>query len=227
VADGPHVHLVFDRFEGFETTSDVEKARRATMVIAAVFNAAEFRCRVLSFDASQPVDQTNRGINCLLDASRRSQDGSLKGFFWGTEPGSSRSVEDYGDPMTNRDVYAAIMKAAEPQHPGEPDGLMHLSTGIRSSLWHPGSIGVTDDSGVTRTNSNTFRTMSLTELVGHWSHEYSHVLRFKHEPGHSAGRPGSVPYAVGLIACQVASAYVPESYTASDDDQCIKTMRGL
>jgi hypothetical protein len=220
----PPVRVTLDSYDGFTDDFDVEKARRAVITIQSVLNSQEFRCRVLSFDARWGFDTPQNAVNCVADRKRQSNDGNHVGFYWG-DRGSPDAATDYGTPITNAEVYTRIVAAQEPEHRGEQPGLAHLATGMRSSFLR-GSLGDTEN-GVTTTNSNWVQSATLQELAGHWTHEYMHVLSFTHARARSAERAGSVPYAVGLFACQIAKSYLPEVYESEQGDACIERMQGL
>jgi len=112
--------------------------------------------------------------------------------------------------LTNSEIYRIISEGIEVG--SNPDRSIDLDIKIYKKLF-TSAIGYTKD-GVIYTRDKFFYGSEISELAGHWIHEWLHTAGFIHDFRRTQRRTGSVPYAVGEIVAELgAKIDIEESQT--------------
>jgi hypothetical protein len=125
-----------------------------------------------------------------------------------TNNGQKQFYQNLG--LTNAEIYATLMAGAE-QYPSV--SLANNMADMKISIYYPAWYSASSAVAFTNTSdpflhiySSYFSSSSLPDLAETIVHEWTHKMGFDHDYNSTAPRPYSVPYGIGGIVWDVASA---------------------
>lgn len=108
--------------------------------------------------------------------------------------------------LTNAQIYQSVLDAAEKLTPAKNN---RMDVGVKLYYENSTVVGYTS-TNITYINVNTkyFDTYAINSVASNLMHEWLHKCGYGHDAAATAGRPYSVPYAVGYIVRNIGKNFL-------------------